>query len=234
MLFTAADASAVPYYYVNWTSADIGTGTASGTITLPDASIVTVGFEAITAAGGQGTLAGPTQTSCGINYWSPSSPYISGQVDNAPPPCDILALEGGVNQTYLVTLSEPIKDPIMAVLSLGRSGVSTTYDFDSPFDIVSQGAGYWGGTSSSLAELPGDILLGTEGHGTIQFIGTFDSFSWVVPTPEYWHGFTFGIRTTERIEPNPTAVPEPASLLLLAAGLAAGKVRKRYADKRSR
>jgi hypothetical protein len=160
---------------------------------------------------------------------------MSAQVDNAPPPCDILALEGGVNQTYLVTLSEPIKDPIMAILSLGQPGVFTTYDFDSPFDIVSQGTGYWGGTSSSLAELPGDILQGNEGHGTIQFIGTFDTFSWVVPTPEFWHGFTFGIRTTERIEPDPPAtVPEPASFLLLAAGLAAGKVRARYADKRTR
>jgi hypothetical protein len=235
-LFTAADASAVPYYYVDWTSANVSGGTASGTITLPDSSTVTVGFEAITAAGGPGNLASPTQTGCGTNYWNPSSPYMSAQVDNAPPPCDILSLEGGENQTYLVTLSEPIKDPIMAILSLGQPGVFTTYDFDSPFDIVSQGTGFWGGTSSSLAELPGDILQGNEGHGTIQFIGTFDTFSWVVPTPEFWHGFTFGIRTTERIEPTPppTAVPEPASLLLLLGGLAAGKVRARYADKRSR
>src|SRR5688572_6412547 len=43
-LFTAVDASAVPYYYVDWTAADISAGTAAGTITLPDASTVTVGF----------------------------------------------------------------------------------------------------------------------------------------------------------------------------------------------
>jgi hypothetical protein len=122
----------------------------------------------------------------------------------------------------------------MAVLSLGQPGVFTTYDFDAPFDIVSQGTGYWGGHGSSLAELPGDILRGNEGHGTIQFIGTFSTFSWVVPTPEFWHGFTFGIRTTERIEPDPTEVPEPASLLLLVSGLAAGAARKRYARKDSK
>jgi hypothetical protein len=230
-LSITTDASAVPYYYVDWTTANVSGGTASGTITLPDASTVTVGFQAITAAGGPGSLASPTQTGCGTNYWNPSTPYISAQVSNAPPPCDILALQGGLNETYLVTLSEPIKDPIMAILSLGQPGVFTTYDFDSPFDIVSQGAGYWGGTSSSLAELPGDILRGNEGHGTIQFLGTFDTFSWVVPTPEFWHGFTFGIRTTERIEPT-TPVPEPASLLLMAGGLAAGAVRSRRARKR--
>ena len=108
----------------------------------------------------------------------------------------------------------------------------TTYDFDAPFDIVSQGTGFWGGNASSLAELPGDILRGNEGHGTLQFLGTFSTFSWVVPTPENWHGFTFGIRTTERIEPNP--IPEPASMLLLVSGLAAGAARKRYARKRSK
>ncbi|MEO5742795.1 MAG: PEP-CTERM sorting domain-containing protein, partial [Vicinamibacterales bacterium] len=175
-----------------------------------------------------------TQTGCGIDYWSPSTPYTSAQVSNPPPACDIVALIGGANQTYIVTLSEAIKDPIMAVLSLGQPNVLTTYDFDSPFDIVSQGTGYWGGTSSSLAELAGDVLQGNEGHGTIQFIGTFNTFSWVVPTPENWHGFTFGIRTTERIEPGPTPVPEPASLLLLVGGLAAGGMRSRYARKRSR
>ena len=231
-LSMASVASAAPYYYVDWLAADINGGTASGTITLPDASVVNVGFKAITASGGAGNLAGPTQTGCGANYWSPSAPYMSAQVDNAPPGCDIISLEGGVNQTYTVTLSEPIKDPIMAIVSLGRGGSDTTYDFDSPFTIVSQGAGFFGGTSTSLEQLAGDILEGNEGHGTIQFIGTFSTFSWVVPTPEFWHGFTFGIRTTERIEPDPAAVPEPASLLLLMSGLAAG-ARARYARKRS-
>lgn len=230
-LSIAVDASAVPYYYVDWTSADINGGTASGIITLPDASTVNVGFKAITASGAPGNLASPTQTGCGTNYWSPTTPYVSAQVSNPPPPCDIVALQGGENQTYVVTLSEPIKDPIMAVLSLGQPSVFTTYDFDSPFDIVSQGTGYWGGNSSSLVELPNDILQGNEGHGTLQFLGTFDTFSWVVPTPEFWHGFTFGIRTTERIEPTP--VPEPASILLLLGGIAAGGVRSRFTRKRS-
>ena len=126
----------------------------------------------------------------------------------------MLQLVGGQNQTYKVTLSEAIKDPIMAIVSLGANGTNTTYDFDSPFTILSQGNDYWGGSSTALDQLPGDILRGNEGSGTIQFIGTFSTFSWTVPTPEYWHGFTFGIRTTERIEPTPppSGVPEPTTL----------------------
>jgi hypothetical protein len=233
-LSIATDALAVPYYYVDWTEANIPGGTAAGVITLPDLSTVNVTFEAITAAGGPGNLGPTTQTGCGTNYWSPSTPYTSTQVDNPPPDCDIVSLIGGENQTYIVTLSEPIKDPIMAVLSLGQPSVFTTYDFDSPFEIVSQGAGFWGGSDSSLVELANDVLQGNEGHGTLQFIGTFTTFSWIVPTPENWHGFTFGIRTTERIEPDPTAVPEPASMLLLLGGLTAGGVRSRFARKRSK
>jgi hypothetical protein len=210
-------ALAAPYYYVNWTAANPGAGTASGNITLPDLSVVNVGFASITAAGAPGTFFFG-QTNGGTNYWVPSTPYVSTQVDNAPPDPDIIALVGGVNQTYRVTLSEPIKDPIMAIVSLGSPSIPTTYDFDSPFTIVSTGAGFWG--NGPLTQLPGDILRGVEGHGTIQFIGTFSTFSWTVPTPESWHGFTFGIRTTEAIEPGPNPVPEPGSLALLAFGLA--------------
>jgi hypothetical protein len=210
------NASAVPYYYVDWTTANVAGGTASGLITLPDASTVNVAFSATFASGAPGNLYG-AQTGGGINYWNPSSPYVSAQVDNAPPGTDIVQLSGGQSQIYTVTLSAAIKDPIMAIVSLGQPGVPTTYDFDSPFAIVSQGTGYWGGTSTSLTQLPGDILRGTEGHGTIQFLGTFSTFSWTVPTPESWHGFTFGIRTTEALEPNP--VPEPASLALVGVAL---------------
>ncbi|MGD9773503.1 PEP-CTERM sorting domain-containing protein [Diaphorobacter sp.] len=216
-LAAAFNASAAPYHYVDWTAANIAGGTASGVITLPDASTVNVGFSATFASGAPGNLYG-AQTIGGTNYWNPATPYVSAQVDNAPPTPDILQLSGGQSQIYTVTLSAPIKDPVMAIVSLGQPNVPTTYDFDAPFAIVSQGVGYWGGSGTSLTQLPGDILRGTEGHGTIQFLGTFSSFSWTVPTPETWHGFTFGIRTTEALEPgNP--VPEPASLALIGVAL---------------
>jgi hypothetical protein len=193
-------------YYVDWTAASAANGTASGVITLADGSTVTVTFAAVFADGSPGSMAF-TQTGCGTNYWNPSTPYISTEVPNAPPGCDILALQGGQNQIYRLTLSEAIRDPLMAIVSLGSGSIPTTYDFDSPFTIVSQGTGYWGGTSTSLQQLDGDVLRGTEGHGTIRFLGTFSTFSWTVPTPEYWHGYTFGIRTSEALA-QPVTVDE--------------------------
>jgi hypothetical protein len=212
-----AAALAVPYHYVNWTTANPSGGTASGTITLPDTSVVTVNFEVFDEFGNPGTFFFAQTDGTGTNYWNPITPYISTEVDNAPPDTDIIALVGGNNSTYKVTLSEAIKDPIMAIVSLGNNSNTITYDFDSPFTIVSQGAGFWGGGPTSLVQLPGDILQGTEGHGTIQFIGTFDTFSWVAPNFEASHGFTFGIRTTEAIEPS---VPEPGMLGMLGLALA--------------
>lgn len=219
-------AAAVPYHYVDWTTADVGGGTASGTITLPDTSTVTVDFEAINPDLSPGSL-NFVQTAGGTNYWNANgqAPYLSSQVDNAPPDSDIVSLVGGTDTTYRVTLSEAIKDPIMAIVSLGNSSTGITYDFDSPFTIVSQAAGHFGGSTTALSQHPGDVLRGQEGHGTIQFIGTFNVFSWTAPTFENWHGFTFGIRTTEAIEPT---IPEPGMLALFGLGLAAlGLVRRK-------
>lgn len=229
-VLTSASVSAVPYHYVDWQVVAPSLGTASGVITLPDLSTVTVGFQAVNPDGSPGSFKFG-QTGCGTDYWNPSAPYISAQVDNAPPNCELLALIGGQNQTYNVTLSQPIKDPIMAIVSLGQPEVTTTYDFNTPFDIVSQGVGFWGGSATALQELPGDILQGSEGHGTIQFIGTFPTFSWTVPTPEDWHGFTFGIRTTLALEPDPpSGVPAPGSLALVGIGLAGLALRRRAAS----
>ena len=97
-------APAAVYSYVDWTSANVASGTASGVITLPDTSTVTVNFAAINPDSSPGSLFG-AQTSGGTNYWNPSAPYISTQVENAPPDTDILQLAGGLNQTYRVTLS---------------------------------------------------------------------------------------------------------------------------------
>jgi MYXO-CTERM domain-containing protein len=235
VLLASLPARAVTYRYVDWTSADVAGGTAQGVITLPDASTVNVSFESIKEDGSAGNLFFAI-TGAGTNYWNPSAPYISSQVSNAPPASDLLALIGGVNQTYRVTLSEAIKDPIMAIVSLGQTGAPTIYDFDSPFDIVSQGPGPFGGTNTSLVKLAGDRLEGREGNGTVQFDGTYSTFSWIVPTPENWHGFTFGIRTTLALEPGPDpdpepgVIPEPATAalgLLSLIGLTAAARRRR-------
>ena len=182
-------------YYVDWTAANPAGGTASGVINLPNGDVVGVELEALNPNGSAGTLLG-AQTSGGFNFWATDAPYISTEVPNGPPNSDLLQLQGGSATEYRVTLSEPIVDPIMAILSLGQGGKPTTYDFDSPFEIVSQGVGNFGGCPTCLVELPGDVLEGSEGHGTIRFDGEFSTFSWTVPTPEYWHGFTFAIRTT--------------------------------------
>lgn len=194
----AATALAAPYNYVEWSAADVAGGTASGTIPLagdPDGG-VGVTFTATTADGGPGTLYGAQIDDSGTNYWTPASTYESSEVDDAPPTPDIIQLAGGDNDTYTVTLSEPIVDPIMAIVSLGAAGTPTTYNFDSPFTIVSQGTDSFGGSSTSLVQLPDNVLQGSEGSGVIQFIGTYTTFSWTVPTPEVWHGFTFGILTS--------------------------------------
>ncbi len=152
--------------------------------------------------------------------WTPVSTYQSAQVDNGPT-LEAIQLVGTPNMTYRVTLSEPIKDPLMAVTTLGSGSDSATYVFDSPFTILSQGVTCcWGGGSDRLIQQPGYVLEGWEGAGVIQFIGTYTTFSWTVPDPEYWHGFTFGVRTTVRLEP-PTDVPAPASLALIGLGMVA-------------
>jgi hypothetical protein len=218
----SAPALAVPYFYTDWSAANPAAGTASGSISLPG-STVQVGFSVRQANGAAGSFSF-AQTSGGTNYWNPSAPYVSSQVSNAPPNPDIIALIGGsTTTTYTLTLSEPIRDPIMSIVSLGAAGRPITYNFDRPFTVVSTGQGFWG--NGPFTQQPGNVLQGAEGHGTIQFLGTFSTFSWTAPVSENWHGFQFGVRTTEALEPGPgpgpgpSPVPEPATLGLLALGL---------------
>lgn len=207
-LALANPASAAQVFWTDWTSLTLGTpGSATGVITLGDGSTVNVTYS--------GEVLSPSQISGDNNYWNPSDPYINSEVSNVPSTNDIIALQGQSSQEILNTLtfSKALVNPYFAVVSLGQSWLNVSYNFGQDFDIVKQDRGYWGGTSSSLAELADDVLLGNEGHGVLRFNGSVDTISWTATPGEYWHGFTVG---TAQAVPTPALLPG-----LIGMGIAA-------------
>jgi hypothetical protein len=202
----AASAGAGPVYWADWTSATIGSpGSAWGEIVVPGTGTLGVKYA------GEVTF---SHTAGTTNYWLPASTYISGSVENAPSPSDLIGLTGkNPGSVNTVTFAQPVVDPVMAVLSLGSGGTEVGYTFDAPFDVVSAGPSLWWGYVS-LTEEPGNVLAGREGSGVIQFRGTFSSISWTVSQPECWHGFTLGIPAGI----DPLTAPAPGALLLGGIG----------------
>ncbi len=145
------------------------------------------------------------------NFWTEGSPapYTgSALIDNAPTPSEMVALNG--SGTHTLTFAEALLNPIMTIVSLGRTNLPVAYDFDSPFSVLSEGRGYWGDGSYTLSA--GDVLTGYELHAAIQFSGLLKSISWTSNPSENWHGITLG---------TVAAIPLPAGLplILSAVGL---------------
>lgn len=186
-----ATAHADPVFWTDWTTQS--TALVSGTIGS-DAGDVAV------SASGVYSFA---QTTGGTNYWSPATPYVSADVDNAPPAADIIALSTGGTET--ITFSRAVVDPLIALVSWNGN----TVQFSAPIEIVSFGSGYFG-NGTPIVNAAGDGFFGSgEVHGVIRLRGTYTSFSFT-HSSENWHGFTVGITS---------AVPEPLSGLLMLAGL---------------
>jgi PEP-CTERM motif-containing protein len=211
---TSMSASAAVIDWTDWVAADASS--ASGTI----------GSVGISFSGNNSPSA---ILSGGTNYWAhtPSS-YMDGViVDNGPGTSDMIRLDlGTAAGVRTITFSEAVLNPIMAVHSVGRANLPVAYDFDTPFDVVAFGPGFWGGPGT-LTESAGDVLTGWEGNGVIQFQGLVTSISWTNNPSEYWHGFTLGL--------SQETVPEPAILGFLGLGLGAiglfGRSRKRKESK---
>jgi len=127
--------------------------------------------------------------------WLPASSYVGGTIGNAPPVGGgIVQLFGGNGAvTDTVTFTTPVTDPVMAIWSLGQSGINAQFDFtkSEPFAIEAGGpSAEYGG--SSITTLGDGNVYGVEVNGTIQFSGTYSSLSWTNPVYEDWYGFTVG------------------------------------------
>lgn len=201
-VFLSAPAFADVITWADWTST--GSNSVLGTLT--------VGSNTVGLSYSGNLLFAQTGNPGDINYWNPATPYLSPTISNAPPPSDIIAMVGGNAIVNTITFDAPVVDPVMALVSLGNNGQAITYEFTTPYTLLSSGTGYWGGSSSgSLTQISPTVLGGVEGHGAIKFTGTYSSISWTVPTGESWHGFTVGVTSV-------AAVPEASTLSLLALG----------------
>lgn len=159
----------------------------------------------------------------GYPSYMPSSSYVGGVVGNVPAGVtdQIIQLQGGASSPPIdtVTFSQPVKDPVFAIWSLGNGGALANFTFDATPHLDAGGElAEYGGSSIFII---GDAVYGAEGNGTIDFPGTYTSISWTNPAFEYWYGFSVGM---------PSAVPEPATLAIIGSallGLGIARRRKR-------
>ncbi len=191
------------YHWVDWTSWNNATKTATGTIT--------VGSEVITVTyyNPQGIY--EAQTSGGTNYWTGpgggafvgASPYVSSNVANGPSTSDIIKLQYGGSQT--LTFSESVENLAFSIVSMNGNG----YGFDQDFTIEANtglngaGSGYYG-TGAFVKAMVGDTYQlndaqtnsPSEPHGTIRFGNAFSNLTWDSLSNEQWNGFTVGVSGT--------------------------------------
>lgn len=193
--------------WTDWTAVDAAGGTASGTLDV-NGTPVTITYSGPAYAFGQDGVSGNL-----TDYFTPNTPYLSSLVENSPPAAEMLALNLG--GTVTISFSSAIEDFFIALVSWN----SNTVDFNTPIEIVSFGAGFWGnGTPVLNAEGDGFVGQG-EVHGVIRVPGEFTSLTFT-HTSENWHGLTFGVLgLSDDPDPDPDPVPEPATLLLLGLGL---------------
>jgi hypothetical protein len=207
--------------WADWTSGTTGTnGTATGTFQFGP-NTVTVNY------------AGQIQfliTGAGTNYWTEpnaaAKPYTGGDVSNAPPANDIIAMSTA--STRSLTFSESVTGLYFAYVSLNGNG----FVFDQDFEIVSQGQGFWGNGTAVKQQLGPNQwgLTGTSGepHGVIRFTGSFNSITWSSNADENWYGFTVGAVARTQDLPTDGEVPEPATMLMAGpVVLIAAYVRRR-------
>ena len=149
--------------------------------------------------------------------WGPSATFADGAiVANAPVAANgiVRLIGGGGGEAVVNTIafSQAVVNPVFSFWSLGQGGNTASFHFldATPVFVAGGGSAEYGGSSIGVS---GNDVFGTEGDGTVQFIGTFTSLSWTNPVAEDWYGFDVGVAGVAGV------VPEPGSMGMLMAGL---------------
>ena len=174
----------------------------------------------VTTGGPVGVTFAGEMSGLATNYpsWTPSATWADGSVvANGPSQMGgmVRLLGGGGREAGIDTLTfaQAVVNPVIAIWSLGSGNAQARFDFIGATPVLVAGgpSAEYGGSGLSII---GNSVLGSEGNGTIEFIGTFTSLSWTNPAYENYYGFTVG---TSGLPP----IPEPDTYLLLAGGLTA-------------
>ena len=181
-------------------SADVVTWT-----TWNSASSGTAGPITVTYAGPAVSLQQPYPS------YTPTTTFADGTiVNNAPLPANgILQIFGGNAATQTLTFSQAVVNPVFAIWSLGQTGIDASFVFNQTPTFVSGGPNAeYGGTGITVA---GNTVHGIEANGTVEFLGTFTSLSWINPVAENWYGFEVGFQSV-------APIPEPSTWAMLILG----------------
>jgi hypothetical protein len=162
--------------FTDWTSNTAST--ADGTITLANGDVVDVDVTGSMINSGY-----PGQFR-NTDYWDPvdiTSERLA--IDNAAEP----QLTGTGPFIYNYDFSQPIQDPIMNFYSVGRYYTQLKYTFKDangdPFPFCVRKTNNW----ENFHQVFENVLIGREGHGSIQFTGITDKITMEV---EYLTGQT--------------------------------------------
>lgn len=205
----AASASASTIYWTQWNrgyTAGTTTGSASGSIASTPGVNVSYSGEV-------------EQVILGYPSWGPTSTFDAGGSNPPPSAGGIVRIFGGLTSTDTLTFSTPVKDPYIAIWSLGQGGDDASFVFNATPVFKSGGpSNEYGGSAITVS---GNTVSGAEADGVVQFIGTYSSISWNNPVAENWYGFTVGIAGAAGSGGGGgTGVPEPLTISLLGCGLA--------------
>lgn len=192
----AMQAFAAPVAWNTWVS------DSAGSVSAEDTTVV-VAF----------TTMNPHEHRQNYPSWTPAASFADGVlIDNGPAQSNgIMRLIGGSAAVNTLTFSTAVVNPVISIWSLGQPGSEATFEFNTAPLLASGGpnAEYAGG---SLV-VAGTTVSGMEGSGTLQFVGTFTSLSWINPIAEEWFGFNVGVAGVA------PAVPEPGTLALGLLGV---------------